>query len=112
MDPADGKDGRGREGGETSAGVGEGAAHQDLLTQEAGAQAFWGNKPRCPAGLRSTPISLEEGNRKETILDPEHKRSSPGREGEDQDPESQACPRLRMSQDTRGQCLSLPGSKT
>lgn len=78
---------------------------QDPLTQKAGAQV---DKPCCPCpGLRSTVFVSEEGNRKESILDLEHKKS-PGETERKRGPgprEPGLPERLRMDQDTSGPCL-------
>lgn len=114
-DLAAGKDGRGgREEKPPQVWAGRGQLGQDTLTQEAGAQV---GKPCCPCpGLRSTAIVSEEGNRKETILDLEHKKSS--RVGGETErnrgprPREPGLPeRLRMNQDTRGQCLLSQAQK-
>ena len=93
--------GGGREEKPAQVWAGGGQLHQDPLTQEAGAQV---GEPCCPCpGLRSTVIVSEEGNRKETILDLEHKKSSPGETERKRGPgprELGLPERLRMDQDT------------
>ena len=73
-------------------------------------------KPCCPCpGLRSTAIVSEEGNRKETILGLEHKKSSPGEGREEQRTRTQEARPARETEDEPGHqrsVLALPGSKT
>ena len=113
-DQAAGKDGRGgREEKPPQVWAGWGQLGQDPLTQEAGAQV---GKPCCPCpGLRSTAIVSEEGNRIETILGLEHKKSSPGGGREEQRTQTQGARPARETEDEPGYqrlVLALPGSKT
>lgn len=113
-DQAAGKDGRGgREEKPPQVWAGRGQLGQDPLTQEAGAQV---GKPCCPCpGLRSTAIVSEEGNRIETILGLEHKKSSPGGGREEQRTQTQGARPARETEDEPGHqrlVLALPGSKT
>ena len=72
-------------------------------------------KPCCPCpGLRSTFIVSEEGNRKETILDLEHKKYSPGKTERKRGPgprEPGLPERLKMDQYTSGPCLLFQAQK-
>lgn len=104
--------GGGREEKPAQIWAGGGQLRQDPLTQEAGAQV---GKPCCPCpGLRSTVIVSGEGNRKETILDLEHKKSSLGETERKRGPrprEPGLPERLRMDQDTSGPRLLSQAQK-
>lgn len=93
-------------------GLGEGSSAKTLSPRRQ--EPKWANPVAPIPGLRSTVIVSEEGNRKETILDLEHKKYSPGDTERKRGPgprEPGLPERLRMDQDTSGPCLLFQAQK-
>ena len=104
----------GWERGETSTGMGWARAARPGPSHPGG---------RSPSGQTLLPLPRaqihshlsEEGNRKETILGLEHKKSSPGEGREEQRTQTQGARPARETEDEPGHqrsVLALPGSKT